>query len=91
MIFKKHSEVPREWYEITKGKAENPFLLLRFSQECEDIVLNETRSVRSIDGTGFIMELFNAKDVHINWLGKGLNFITKPFSDVSAGYPALYY
>ena len=90
MRYKKHEEVPKDWYSITKGKLENPFFILRFTQPCETMIINGKRNIRAVDGNGRLMEAFYGINMNIHWLGNGLNFVSKPFSDVSNGSPSIY-
>jgi hypothetical protein len=78
---KKGDNVPQEWYEITKGKKENPFFTLIFSQDCESMVVSGRRNIRPVGGEGYSMKLFNAVDMELNFIDGGINFITPTFQD----------
>ena len=78
---KKGENVPQEWYEITKGKPENPFFIFKFLQDCESIVNLGKIKIRTVSGTGLAMEIINANNVNINFLGKGLCFVMQDYSN----------
>jgi hypothetical protein len=80
-LHNKHDNVPQSWYEITKGKLENPFFVLRFSQDCESKMVSGKRNIKTVSGEGCLMDLFNAKDMHLNWINGGINFIRPSYSD----------
>jgi hypothetical protein len=68
MIYKKGENIPEEWYEITQGRDKSPLLLLRFYQDCEELVINGIRHIRPLSGYGCTFEVHNATDIHINFI-----------------------
>ena len=78
---KKGDNVPQEWYEITKGKKENPFFTLIFAQDCESIMVSGRRNIEGVGGGDIIMKADNAISMELTWINGGVNFILPTFQD----------
>jgi hypothetical protein len=78
---KKHDNVPQSWYEITKGKIENPLFILRFMRDCESMMVFGKRTIGPIISGGCLIELLNANNLDLKFTGNGIRFAKERFSD----------